>query len=189
MWFVLPIIPTFLIFKLLPNTAIVKGPFKGLTIRLGGAFAAYFLLFVVLIPKMFTLIKDTEDSNRVWTISGSILDSAGHKIKITSNPRLTLIPTTEINNGEFKIKIVGKCDENGQVEFPIIAIQADNYVSTNLDPLDYMEGEELKSLSATQWEADYRSKTAKLRNDFRLKPDKIISPQPNNTVQDDTNSL
>lgn len=187
-WFILPIIPAFVLFRFLPSGAIVEGPFKGLTVKLGGAFAGYFLLFIVLIPKMFNLIKE-DDNNRVWTISGSILDSTGNKIKIASNPRLTLIPTTEINNGDFNIKIIGKRESNGRIEFPRIAIQADKYVSTNLDPLDHMEGAKIESLPATQWLLDCKNKTATLKAGFKLAPDRVIIPQTNNMVQDDTTSI
>ncbi|SHN34224.1 hypothetical protein [Chitinophaga sp. CF418] len=186
MWIVLPILPTLLIFKILPNRVIVEGPFKGLTISLGGAFAGYFLLFIALIPKMFTLISEKKDFNRIWTIHGIILDSTGHRIGVNSNPRLTLIPNTQINNGEFRMDIVGKRDENGRVVFPIIAVQADNYVSTNLDLLDYTEGDEVRSFSSTHWLPNCEIRTATLKDSGILKPDRKIYPQTDNTVQDDT---
>ena len=186
MWIVLPVLPTLLIFRLLPNKAIVRGPFKGLTISLGGAFAGYFLLFIALIPIMFTLIKEKKDFNRIWTIHGVILDSTGRRIGVNSNPRLTLIPNTQVNNGEFRMDIVGKCDENGRVVFPIISIQADNYVSTNFDLLDYTEGDETRSFSSTHWLPDCKIRTAKLKDSGILKPDRRIYPQTDNTVLDDT---
>lgn len=39
----LPLIPAFVLFRFLPSAANVEGPFKGLTIKLGGAFAGYFV--------------------------------------------------------------------------------------------------------------------------------------------------
>ncbi|HYJ80564.1 MAG TPA: hypothetical protein VEW03_13210 [Longimicrobiaceae bacterium] len=48
----LPIIPAYFLFKALPSRADVSGPLKGLTVKLGGAFAGYFLLFLVL-PRFF----------------------------------------------------------------------------------------------------------------------------------------
>ena len=42
----LPIIPAVVIYKLLPASTHVSGPFKGLQIKLGGAAAFYFLLLL-----------------------------------------------------------------------------------------------------------------------------------------------
>lgn len=43
----LPLIPAFILYKTLPAETNVKGPFKGLTINLSGAFAGYFLLVLI----------------------------------------------------------------------------------------------------------------------------------------------
>ena len=42
----LPLIPAFLLFKLLPSRAVVKGPLAGLDVSLGGAFGGYVALTV-----------------------------------------------------------------------------------------------------------------------------------------------
>lgn len=50
----IPTIPAFLLFKALPTQAEATGPFAGLNIKLGGAFAGYFLIFLALaylVPK------------------------------------------------------------------------------------------------------------------------------------------
>lgn len=44
---VVPVIPAFLVYKALPSRTTVQGPFKGLNIRLTGAFAGYFLLVLI----------------------------------------------------------------------------------------------------------------------------------------------
>jgi hypothetical protein len=47
LWIILPILPAFILYKFLPkNKVLVKGPFKGLTVDMAGAFAGYFLLFL-----------------------------------------------------------------------------------------------------------------------------------------------
>jgi hypothetical protein len=38
---ILPLIPAVVLFKVLPSTGEVSGPFKGLNVKFGGAFAAY----------------------------------------------------------------------------------------------------------------------------------------------------
>jgi hypothetical protein len=93
MWFFLPIIPAFLFFKLLPNTAIVGGPFKGLKINLGGAFAGYFLLFITAVPFMNRLIILKSDEYQVWQIKGAIVDERTNKpIPRSKNPRVVVYP-------------------------------------------------------------------------------------------------
>ena len=42
----LPLVPAYLLFRALPSQAEISGPFKGMTVKLGGAFAAYFLVFL-----------------------------------------------------------------------------------------------------------------------------------------------
>jgi uncharacterized membrane protein len=42
----LPLIPAFLLFKLLPSRAVVKGPLAGMNVSLGGAFGGYVALAV-----------------------------------------------------------------------------------------------------------------------------------------------
>jgi hypothetical protein len=39
----LPLLPAFVLFRFLPSSSDVQGPFKGLTVQIGGAFAGYFL--------------------------------------------------------------------------------------------------------------------------------------------------
>jgi hypothetical protein len=49
----LPLIPAFLLFKLLPSRAVVKGPLAGLDVSLGGAFGGYVAL-TVFVATFFT---------------------------------------------------------------------------------------------------------------------------------------
>lgn len=43
----LPVIPAYLLYKLLPAKTTVTGPFKGLNIKLSGAFSGYFLVLLI----------------------------------------------------------------------------------------------------------------------------------------------
>jgi hypothetical protein len=43
----LPIVPAYILYKGLSSDAVVEGPFQGLTVRLSGAFAAYFVLVLL----------------------------------------------------------------------------------------------------------------------------------------------
>jgi hypothetical protein len=44
----LPLVPAILLFKLLPSDATAEGPWKGLKIKVGGAFAGYFIVALLL---------------------------------------------------------------------------------------------------------------------------------------------
>ena len=65
----LPLVPSFLLFKLLPSDAKVSGPLKGLRLNLGGAFAGYFALFLALWYFSPAICGSRYD---VWRISGSV---------------------------------------------------------------------------------------------------------------------
>lgn len=54
----LPLIPAFLLFKLLPSRAVVKGPLAGLNVSLGGAFGGYVAL-TVFVATFFSQTKPT----------------------------------------------------------------------------------------------------------------------------------
>jgi hypothetical protein len=48
-WVALPLLPAVLIYRLFPNAPlVVTGPLAGLTIKTGGAFAAYLLIFLLI---------------------------------------------------------------------------------------------------------------------------------------------
>ncbi len=51
----LPIIPAYILYKSLPSEAQVDGPFKGLNIKLTGAFGGYFLLVMISIAAFLAM--------------------------------------------------------------------------------------------------------------------------------------
>lgn len=173
-WFLLPIIPAFIFFKFMPNNAIVNGPFRGLKINLGGAFAGYFLLFIILLPIMARLIKVEEEIYVVWKIHGKILDEHNNKIKASSNPTITLIPSTQVKNGEFNMDVIGTRQQNGLIQFPFITIGADKFVSDNLEQLDYIDDHK-SVIKKGNWEMDPVHRIATLKTGFTLKVDSTIN--------------
>jgi hypothetical protein len=67
----LPIVPAVLIFKLIPgNSVVVSGPFKGLRLNLGGAFAAYFLIMLVALELENSVLRPERYER--WQVSGNI---------------------------------------------------------------------------------------------------------------------
>src|ERR1700730_17025060 len=48
LWVIVPLVPAVLIYRLFPNNPlVVSGPLAGLTVKTGGAFGAYLLIFVL----------------------------------------------------------------------------------------------------------------------------------------------
>lgn len=61
-----PILPAFIFFKFLPkNKAAVAGPFKGFQVKIAGAFAGYFLIFIILIGYVKPLLKPPSTSEKL----------------------------------------------------------------------------------------------------------------------------
>jgi hypothetical protein len=65
-----PIVPAFIFFKWLPSEANVSGPWKGLRIKLTGAFGGYFLIFATLI--LLLKSKIVTPQTPLWTVVGQI---------------------------------------------------------------------------------------------------------------------
>ena len=85
MWVLLPLIPSILLFKIFPNNVVVvKGPLQGLTVKAGGAFAAYLLLFLLLSYPVNTYTPGTllDQKHRFWEIDGvvGIIDEQGQRV-------------------------------------------------------------------------------------------------------------
>ena len=113
----LPIIPALLLYKLLPSTADVAGPFHGLQIKLGGAFAGYFLLVLVIF--FWPRGKPYE----VWTLNGYIQDENGmtlpqDKVNLNIQPR----SIEYLDDGSFEMDILVKRGQSGQVKFPTLTV-------------------------------------------------------------------
>ncbi|UCG43876.1 MAG: hypothetical protein JSU73_04455 [candidate division WOR-3 bacterium] len=69
-----PLVPAYVLFRILKSTATLKGPFQGLTLNLGGAGALYFAILMLL---FYTLKPWTapEAIEECWTIEGAaVLD-------------------------------------------------------------------------------------------------------------------
>ena len=115
----LPIIPALLLFKFLPSTADVSGPFQGLQIKLGGAVGAYFLLVLVIY-----LGPRPTPPYEVWTVKGYIQDENGtylpeNKISMNIQPR----SVEYLNDGSFEMDVLVKRGQSGRVKLPTLMIE------------------------------------------------------------------
>jgi hypothetical protein len=90
-WVLMPLFPAVLIYRRFPNTPLIvngplAGPLANLTINTGGAFAAYFLILLVIA----SFVNTTSDAIRsathpYWQISGEVtlVDETGKEIQAT----------------------------------------------------------------------------------------------------------
>ena len=112
---ILPIIPAYILFKYLPASANVEGPFHGMQIKLGGAFAAYFIVFITII--LYPRPSDIE----VWTVTGTVLDHNEEppaKVDFSFSPSAEQFDAT----GYFILDIPIKRKQDGKENFPKILI-------------------------------------------------------------------
>jgi hypothetical protein len=159
----LPIIPALILYKLLPSTADVQGPFHGLQIKLGGAFAGYFLLVMVVYfwprekpPEL------TQTTYEVWTVKGQIQNDDGttlQQINLSIQPRgVDYVP----QDGSFEMDILVRRGQSGEEKFPSLLIEREPPVAfsnavMHLDPLD------------KKYIANTRSRVISIKDPIKLK--------------------
>ena len=138
---ILPIIPAFLLFKALPSRADASGPFHGLEIKLGGAFAAYFVLVMLVIAELPRMRSFSEPQTaQVWTVEGQLVDEHGKQL--TLGPcDIQFTPPAAIDERDnwFKAKFTTGMTVTGQmVEFPSVSIAHPGFPPTRipLNPTD-----------------------------------------------------
>jgi hypothetical protein len=136
----LPLIPAYLLFRLLPSEGSVEGPWHGLKIKLGGAFAAYFLL-VVTVLAFSRMLPQYE----VWTVQGEIRLADGEQF----HPQMVSFSvdppgSTPKPNGFFSLELLAKPNNAGDPELPWLIVDHPGYKSGVL----YVEKAGRRSLSA-----------------------------------------
>ncbi|NWG86485.1 MAG: hypothetical protein HXY26_03075 [Hydrogenophilaceae bacterium] len=117
-----PIIPAYVLYKTLPAHAKVAGPFKGLNIQLAGAFAGYFLVFLVVAGLIST--RQAPSRYEVWNISGKVqLKNPRPDDPILHSDFSVQPPTTLLSpDGRFSLDVPVKLGQGERLEFPIIVI-------------------------------------------------------------------
>jgi hypothetical protein len=160
--FLVPLFPAVLLYKTLPSLADVSGPFKGLNIKLTGAFAGYFLLVLLSCGFAYFVMTHEKQKYEVWEVSGVLgsLDTKGKPVNVIAST-ITLVPSeSEIySDGPFKVKIMVKPGHTeGAREFPQLHFFQHGYNKEVLPVTDeYAKIEEKK-------------KKVIFRNEIKLKP-------------------
>ena len=114
----IPLLPAIALFKSFPSSSTVEGPFAGLQLKLGGAFAGYFVVALL----MITVIRLTPvpASAEQWVIHGVVRAGSTEMSPNVLRIRLQPPPQQELDvgpDGHFTLKLVST-RQNGKVLFP-----------------------------------------------------------------------
>jgi hypothetical protein len=114
----IPAIPAFVLYKWLPSTAEVSGPFQGLQLKLGGAFAGYFIVFMAVIA-----FWKLQSNYEVWKVSGwtNFEDDPGRD---KTGVLISVVPSAKIQaDGSFEINVLKQMDVDGAMNFPMLVLE------------------------------------------------------------------
>jgi hypothetical protein len=93
-----PILPAFLLFRYLPSYGIVKGPFKGMNIKFGGAFAGYIAAVLVAWQIAASLLQPTWSDN--WNVVAHVqFEGAGGNPPVGETAVVVRPPSAAIDPG------------------------------------------------------------------------------------------
>lgn len=124
--FLLPLIPSFLLYKFLPSKSTATGPFKGLNLKLSGAFAGYFILLLFAGGITFPLMNNEQQkkiddltrqlnalqgSVQEWKMIGSVVSSVPEQTKVFYDEDHTRFVST----GDFDVKFYCEVEDGRPV--------------------------------------------------------------------------
>ena len=117
---ILPIVPAYLLYRLLPSESQVEGPWQGLRIKLGGAFGGYFLLVITIF--FFARSLPTYE---VWNVRGQVLLDEGDERIAQDLVEFKLIPSgVAISpDGRFDLDVFAHPGRSsGLLELPVLVV-------------------------------------------------------------------
>jgi hypothetical protein len=128
----LPLVPAILLFKYLPSSGEVDGPFRQLRIKFGGAFAAYLVLFIV----MWEAIPKDLHHYHTWTVRGVVQLKHPDKEQAPSLREVIcriIPPKFEVeNDGSFSFEIPVPEDDHGRPQYPDLQINLTDYAGVTV---------------------------------------------------------
>jgi len=135
-----PMIPAYFLFRALPSTGQVEGKlFNGMEIKLGGAFAGYFavVLLIFYTHDIWSPPSLPKQTATVWHLSGKILDSNGAPIERLDMKDFALSPPffQTIPGGNFDLEIPTEPQEGGGTKYPVLVISHEDFTPINI-PLE-----------------------------------------------------
>ena len=136
-WVSLPLLPAILIYRLFPSTQVaVKGPLANFTVRAGGAFAGYLIIFATMIPLVQTTTQTmVGQEHHLWTVNGRVklLAADGQeiraarmlkKIEVHANPNPYIIESYMV-----RLTVI----EDSEGELPLLHIDIPDFGTGSVD--------------------------------------------------------
>ncbi len=128
--FLIPVIPAFLFYKIIPSKTFVKGPFQGLQIDMSGAFAGYFILLLMI----FVFMSPPESNWDIWTVTGDMYLSDGEIIydnvlAVKVQPALHNVNS----DSSFSVNVIRSPDQSGRMKFPQLIAEYAGYIPFSHD--------------------------------------------------------
>jgi len=134
----LPLVPAFLLFWKLPSRADVTGPLQGLNLKLGGAFAGYFALLLLVFSTHN--IWNPPPTRQVWEVRGAVADEAGTAVRALTPTDIGLMPVRNVAypDGTFSLTVSTEPKDGGGIAFPKVVVGYQDFqpVTIPLDPSD-----------------------------------------------------
>jgi len=138
-----PIVPAYLLYKLLPSTSDVQGTFRGMGIKLTGAFGGYFALVFLLIWQLPQIVAAVSPPIQVWDVQGQVVDETGSGIEPLSPGDIRVEPRALVlgQGGWFQTTVTTQVSKTGQgVKFPELFVGHTGYIDVPVDLSKPSEG-------------------------------------------------
>jgi hypothetical protein len=132
-----PIVPAYLLFRALPSTAIVTGPLHGFKINLGGAFAGYFSLILLILCTHNTW-QFRPPAYQLWELQAQVTDETGAAIQPLDPRDVQLTPPSFRANpdGTFNLTFsTTPTPAGGGIDYPNLIVSHANFGQRTI-PLD-----------------------------------------------------
>ena len=132
----LPLVSAFVLFRFLPSSANVDGPLKGLTIKLGGAFAGYVVAVLLSWQVADSLLAPTWSDN--WDVVAKIQFDGGSGSHPDPTQAVVLVkpPTADIDtSGSLQMMVPIPRMHTGAIDIQRLVVAVDGYETINV-PLD-----------------------------------------------------
>ena len=173
---IVPILPAYLMFKVLPGTGNVHGKLRGLEIKLGGAFAGYFALVLLVVselPKIKAALASPPPTTQVWEVEGQVMDEGNKEAIEPLTPEDIKIDPAVLkfnNGGWFRATIATYPGTSGQgIEFPKLFLSHKGYGDKRIDLNPAKTNQEILV-------SDEQNHSIKLQPIMLKKPEKSYSP-------------
>lgn len=142
LWVSLPLLPAWATYKITPDQKMgLSGPLQGLTVRAGGAFAAYLVIFILLglggTGRAENILGNV--TTTMWTVKADVVtfDSQGNPSTLPSGfdaLSVTFKPDIHrIGRGNVVLKLPGGDTRS----WPLLLLQIPNYGGTEVDLTKY----------------------------------------------------